>query len=85
MNVQGHPWSSLWSASVLLSQFLLEADCCDFRWSRWITPTTQPKRFDTTFFLHILPQSSINSENPFLKADGTETASAEWVRAADLF
>lgn len=50
-----------------------------FSWSRWITPITQPKRFDTTFFLHILAQQSINSSNPLLRADGTETASAEWV------
>lgn len=59
-------------------QTLLNVHCS---WSRWITPVTQPKRFDTTFFLYILPQQSVNSSNPLLKADGTETASAEWVSA----
>ena len=38
-----------------------------------------PKRFDTTFFLHILPAPPGDDEHgPLLAADGSETLSAEW-------
>lgn len=38
-----------------------------------------PKRFDTTFFLHILPAPPGDDQNgPLLAADGSETLSAEW-------
>lgn len=46
-------------------------------WSRWTTPLGQAKRFDTTFFLYILPPTD-DLEHPLITADGTETLSASW-------
>ena len=49
-------------------------------WSRWITPVSVPKRFDTSFFLYILPAPPGDEEHgPLLAADGSETLSAEWI------
>jgi hypothetical protein len=47
-----------------------------------------PKRFDTTFFLHILPMpkgTEPGKRHPVLNADKGETASAEWVSALLCF
>lgn len=46
--------------------------------ARWITPEYQPRRYDTVFFLAMLPEGQ--------QADGesTETEKADWVRPADV-
>lgn len=45
--------------------------------AHWITPETQPKRWDTRFFLAAAPAGQAAD------SDGTETTTATWFRPAD--
>jgi len=45
-------------------------------WSRWVTPAVVPIRFDTRFYVAVLPEAQRASH------DGTETTSADWLRPA---
>ena len=47
-----------------------------FAWSRWITPEFEPKRFDTWFFVALLPQGQ-TARDVSGEADGTR-----WIRPA---
>jgi 8-oxo-dGTP pyrophosphatase MutT (NUDIX family) len=47
------------------------------RWSRWITPSFEPKRFDAAFFLAELPPDQVPS------FDAQETIEELWVSPAD--
>lgn len=54
----------------------LVADLSALRlWSWWVTPQEEPRRFDTRFFLAVLPPGAA----PEPVADGEETVAAEWV------
>lgn len=46
-------------------------------WANWITPVIEPRRYDTRFFVAVLPQGQL--------ADGatTEAAEVQWRTAAD--
>ncbi|GAA6049228.1 hypothetical protein JCM3770_003318 [Rhodotorula araucariae] len=57
-------------------------------WSQWITPVVLPRRFDTHFFIAVLPPAftSSSSASPTLithdslvSSDGVETSSADWL------
>jgi 8-oxo-dGTP pyrophosphatase MutT (NUDIX family) len=45
-------------------------------YARWITPKVETRRFDTRFYIALLPEDQIASH------DGTETTSATWLRPA---
>jgi 8-oxo-dGTP pyrophosphatase MutT (NUDIX family) len=45
-------------------------------YARWITPRMETRRFDTRFYIAVLPEDQIASH------DGTETTSATWLRPA---
>ena len=45
-------------------------------YSRWITPKMETRRFDTRFYIAVLPEGQSASH------DGTETTSATWLRPA---
>ncbi|KAJ3410514.1 hypothetical protein HDV05_003671 [Chytridiales sp. JEL 0842] len=47
------------------------------RWAHWITPTIEKKRFDTQFFLTVLPEPI--EGGTLVDADGKETLSLEWL------
>jgi hypothetical protein len=44
-------------------------------WSRWITPTHEKKRFDTLFFIHLLP----NDHQSEISVDGHEVVGYGWM------
>lgn len=46
--------------------------------AHWITPTFEPRRFDTHFFLVLAPSVQV------ARHDGREAVDHEWVRPADL-
>ncbi|MGB8225186.1 MAG: hypothetical protein WCF10_21545 [Polyangiales bacterium] len=45
-------------------------------YARWITPKMESRRFDTRFYVAVLPETQRASH------DGTETTSADWLRPA---
>jgi 8-oxo-dGTP pyrophosphatase MutT (NUDIX family) len=45
--------------------------------AHWITPLTEPRRFDTRFFVAVAPKDQV------AVADGFEIVGTEWVRPAD--
>jgi 8-oxo-dGTP pyrophosphatase MutT (NUDIX family) len=45
-------------------------------YARWITPKMESRRFDTRFYIAVLPEGQTASH------DGTETTSATWLRPA---
>lgn len=47
-------------------------------WSWWLTPQDEPKRYDTRFFLSVLPREATADVQP----DGVETVAAEWLPVA---
>ena len=56
----------------------LRLDLDELRYvSHWITPVGPPKRFDTRFFLAVMP------ENQRPAHDGGETVDSVWIRPAD--
>lgn len=46
-------------------------------WSHWITPESEPRRFDTRFFVAALPQGQLTREV------GGESDGVHWMRPAD--
>ncbi|GAA5855386.1 hypothetical protein JCM9279_006461 [Rhodotorula babjevae] len=54
-------------------------------WSRWITPVILPRRFDTHFFIAVLPPSfspaspHAPTHESLVSSDGVETSSADWL------
>jgi 8-oxo-dGTP pyrophosphatase MutT (NUDIX family) len=46
-------------------------------YARWVTPEMESRRFDTRFYIAVLPEGQTGSH------DGTETTSATWLRPAD--
>ncbi len=47
------------------------------RFAHWVTPTFMPKRFDTHFFLALVPQGQIAEH------DGREVTASEWIAPGD--
>jgi len=45
-------------------------------YARWVTPKMESRRFDTRFYIAVLPEGQSASH------DGTETTSADWLRPA---
>jgi 8-oxo-dGTP pyrophosphatase MutT (NUDIX family) len=57
----------------------LKLDLSDLTpFSRWVTPTFMPKRFDTFFYLAVAPAEQLAI------SDGHETVEAEWVSPAGV-
>jgi 8-oxo-dGTP pyrophosphatase MutT (NUDIX family) len=46
-------------------------------YARWVTPKMESRRFDTRFYIAVIPEGQRASH------DGTETTSAEWLRPRD--
>lgn len=46
-------------------------------YARWVTPKMETRRFDTRFYIAVLPEGQSASH------DGTETTSATWLRPAE--
>jgi 8-oxo-dGTP pyrophosphatase MutT (NUDIX family) len=67
------------------ASFLAIADEIDLKihplmlapYARWVTPEIESRRFDTRFYISLLPEGQGASH------DGTETTSAAWLRPAD--
>jgi 8-oxo-dGTP pyrophosphatase MutT (NUDIX family) len=51
-----------------------------YSWSNWVSPSHHPKRFDTYFYLHILPKESAID----LKEDGKETVGVHWLTPTEI-
>jgi 8-oxo-dGTP pyrophosphatase MutT (NUDIX family) len=47
-------------------------------WARWITPEFEPRRYDTRFFVAVLPQGQLPEY-----VEGGEADRAIWLRPAD--
>ncbi|BGP57836.1 hypothetical protein JCM8202v2_005484 [Rhodotorula sphaerocarpa] len=61
-------------------------------WSNWVTPTVLPRRFDTHFFIAVLPRAAspltaVDADRPMHEAlvssDGVETTSADWLTPSE--
>lgn len=64
----------------LLSQPGIVADLGTLElWSWWVTPETEPRRYDTRFFLSVIPDGL----RPDAEPDGHETVASRWCTAAD--
>ncbi|MGB3051211.1 MAG: hypothetical protein WBB42_09445 [Polyangiales bacterium] len=62
----------------LASQIDMKIDSTSLTpYARWITPKMESRRFDTRFYIAVLPEGQRGSH------DGTETTSAAWMRPAD--
>lgn len=48
-------------------------------WSWWVTPEVEPRRYDTRFFLTVLPPGA----DPAVEPDGQETVDAAWITPAE--
>ena len=46
-------------------------------WARWITPSAEPKRFDATFYVAVVPEGQIPA------FDNKETTEELWIRPAE--
>jgi 8-oxo-dGTP pyrophosphatase MutT (NUDIX family) len=46
-------------------------------WARWITPSAEPRRYDTRFYVAALPPGATAD------AETTEAAQAQWIRPAE--
>ncbi len=55
---------------------VLRTDLVRF-WGRWVTPVFEPKRFDTRFFVAVLPSGQVTRDV------STESDHVVWMRAAD--
>ncbi|KAJ3343179.1 hypothetical protein HDU93_009729 [Gonapodya sp. JEL0774] len=53
-------------------------------WSNWITPAIESKRFNTHFFLAVLPYPAGRAHTKFTAADGKETVSVQWVTPKEV-
>jgi 8-oxo-dGTP pyrophosphatase MutT (NUDIX family) len=49
-------------------------------WSRWISPKHHPKIFDTTFYLHLVSPTLMNT----VEADGKETVQVSWLTPQEI-
>lgn len=86
-DVQGERWQQerarLLSREQSLSQMLLDhdlvlrSDLLGYR-SHWITPEFEPRRYDTRFFVALVPEGQAADDQT------TEAETAEWVDAAAL-
>ena len=47
-------------------------------WSTWVTPESQPRRFDTKFFLTVL------DHQPHASHDNKEATTTDWLSPADV-
>jgi nucleoside diphosphate-linked moiety X motif protein 19 len=53
-------------------------------WSNWITPKVEPKRFDTHFFLSVLPKPEDSMlQSSSATADGSEISLLQWVTPSE--
>ncbi|GAA5877756.1 hypothetical protein JCM3774_000746 [Rhodotorula dairenensis] len=65
-------------------------------WSNWVTPTLLPRRFDTHFFIAVLPPAvsplkcagssetvPAPTHDSLVSSDGVETTSADWITPAE--
>lgn len=64
-------------AKVLVAEGLLAATDRMVHWSHWITPEGFPRRFDTHFFLALMPTDQEPAHDP------RETTEAVWIRPED--
>ncbi|KXS14881.1 hypothetical protein M427DRAFT_155756 [Gonapodya prolifera JEL478] len=53
-------------------------------WANWITPAIESKRFDTHFFLAVLPYPAGFAHTKYTAADGKETVSVQWVTPKEV-
>jgi 8-oxo-dGTP pyrophosphatase MutT (NUDIX family) len=66
------------SFSELAGSLRIEIDAAALSpYARWITPEMESSRFDTRFFIAVLPEGQNASH------DGNETTSATWIRPAE--
>ncbi|MDN3563657.1 NUDIX domain-containing protein [Paeniroseomonas aquatica] len=64
-------------ADILAAEDLVPATDLLVHFAHWITPRTQPKRFDTHFFLTVAPEDHLALH------DGGEAVDSVWIRPAD--
>lgn len=64
-------------AELLAAEELIPATDLLVHFAHWVTPRTQPKRFDTHFFLAVAPEDHVALH------DGGEAVDSVWIRPAD--